>query len=179
MSSPTENIAENEESNGSKFPNSLQCLKAPILSNTTCRKAYPGLINNSMMCLGFLEGGKDACQVGFPPSLPWTLHLLKRWRHYFWHSLLLILGGLGGACGLQWNPSGHCLLGCRLCPQRQTWSLHQSLQLHPVDSEHHGSQLRSFHPPWAQIQGMEPSLTLSHLGRAHISHVDLSIKYLH
>ncbi|XP_008537863.1 trypsin-like [Equus przewalskii] len=58
MSSPTEN----EESNGSKFPNSLQCLKAPILSNTTCRKAYPGLINNSMMCLGFLEGGKDACQ---------------------------------------------------------------------------------------------------------------------
>uniref|UniRef100_A0A3Q2IDB2 trypsin n=1 Tax=Equus caballus TaxID=9796 RepID=A0A3Q2IDB2_HORSE len=49
-------------SNGSKLPNSLQCLKAPILSNTTCRKTYPGLINNSMMCLGFLEGGKDACQ---------------------------------------------------------------------------------------------------------------------
>uniref|UniRef100_A0A3Q2HAL2 trypsin n=1 Tax=Equus caballus TaxID=9796 RepID=A0A3Q2HAL2_HORSE len=58
MSSPTEK----EESNGSKLPNSLQCLKAPILSNTTCRKTYPGLINNSMMCLGFLEGGKDACQ---------------------------------------------------------------------------------------------------------------------
>uniref|UniRef100_A0A8C4LPA6 trypsin n=1 Tax=Equus asinus asinus TaxID=83772 RepID=A0A8C4LPA6_EQUAS len=49
-------------SNGSKLPNSLQCLKAPILSNTTCRKTYPVLINNSMMCLGFLEGGKDACQ---------------------------------------------------------------------------------------------------------------------
>uniref|UniRef100_A0A3Q2LDS7 trypsin n=1 Tax=Equus caballus TaxID=9796 RepID=A0A3Q2LDS7_HORSE len=55
-------ISEKEESNGSKLPNSLQCLKAPILSNTTCRKTYPGLINNSMMCLGFLEGGKDACQ---------------------------------------------------------------------------------------------------------------------
>ncbi|XP_007522406.2 trypsin-like [Erinaceus europaeus] len=46
----------------SMFPNSLQCLKAPILSTSACRKAYPGLISNSMICLGFLEGGKDSCQ---------------------------------------------------------------------------------------------------------------------
>ncbi|XP_059964085.1 trypsin-like isoform X2 [Mesoplodon densirostris] len=52
----------NTKSSGSSFPEFLQCLKAPILSDSACRSAYPGQITSSMMCLGFLEGGKDSCQ---------------------------------------------------------------------------------------------------------------------
>ncbi|KAK2509742.1 hypothetical protein MC885_012882 [Smutsia gigantea] len=44
------------------YPELLQCLNAPILSDSTCRNAYPGEITNNMICLGFLEGGKDSCQ---------------------------------------------------------------------------------------------------------------------
>ncbi|XP_058154035.1 trypsin-like [Dasypus novemcinctus] len=40
----------------------LQCLKAPVLSDSVCRNSYPGQITNNMICLGFLEGGKDSCQ---------------------------------------------------------------------------------------------------------------------
>ncbi|KAM8815589.1 cationic trypsin-3 [Rhynchonycteris naso] len=52
----------NTQSVGSNYPELLQCLEAPILSDSACRKAYPGQITNNMMCLGFLEGGKDSCQ---------------------------------------------------------------------------------------------------------------------
>uniref|UniRef100_A0A2K5SDV6 trypsin n=1 Tax=Cebus imitator TaxID=2715852 RepID=A0A2K5SDV6_CEBIM len=54
----------NTLSSGSKsnYPDLLQCLKAPILSDTACRTAYPGEITTNMICLGFLEGGKDSCQ---------------------------------------------------------------------------------------------------------------------
>ncbi|CAD7680601.1 unnamed protein product [Nyctereutes procyonoides] len=44
------------------YPDVLQCLKAPILSDSVCRNAYPGQISSNMMCLGYLEGGKDSCQ---------------------------------------------------------------------------------------------------------------------
>ncbi|XP_036182913.1 cationic trypsin-3 [Myotis myotis] len=52
----------NTQSVGTNYPELLQCLDAPILSDSVCRKAYPGQITNNMMCLGFLEGGKDSCQ---------------------------------------------------------------------------------------------------------------------
>ncbi|XP_075413875.1 trypsin-like [Tenrec ecaudatus] len=52
----------NTESNGYNYPELLQCLNAPILSDTACRQAYPGQITSNMLCLGFLEGGKDSCQ---------------------------------------------------------------------------------------------------------------------
>ncbi|XP_066219010.1 cationic trypsin-3 [Saccopteryx leptura] len=52
----------NTQSVGSNYPELLQCLEAPILSDSACRNAYPGQITNNMMCLGFLEGGKDSCQ---------------------------------------------------------------------------------------------------------------------
>ncbi|GAB1290729.1 hypothetical protein APTSU1_000595900 [Apodemus speciosus] len=41
----------------------LQCLDAPVLSDSVCHKAYPRKITNNMFCLGFLEGGKDSCQL--------------------------------------------------------------------------------------------------------------------
>ncbi|XP_041032788.1 trypsin-like [Carcharodon carcharias] len=40
----------------------LQCLYAPVLSNADCEGSYPGMITKSMMCVGYLDGGKDACQ---------------------------------------------------------------------------------------------------------------------
>ncbi|XP_073703917.1 trypsin-3-like [Garra rufa] len=46
----------------SQYPSYLMCLWAPILSHTTCRKAYPGEITSNMFCAGFMEGGKDSCQ---------------------------------------------------------------------------------------------------------------------
>ncbi|XP_003420253.1 trypsin-like isoform X1 [Loxodonta africana] len=52
----------NTESSGSNYPDLLQCLNAPILSDSVCRSAYPGKITSNMICLGFLEGGKDSCQ---------------------------------------------------------------------------------------------------------------------
>ncbi|KAG1947638.1 trypsin-1 [Pimephales promelas] len=44
------------------YPSRLMCLWAPILSDTTCRNAYPGQISSNMFCAGFMEGGKDSCQ---------------------------------------------------------------------------------------------------------------------
>ncbi|XP_049631518.1 serine protease 1 [Suncus etruscus] len=52
----------NTLSNGYNYPELLQCLQAPILSDSVCRNAYPGQISSNMICLGYLEGGKDSCQ---------------------------------------------------------------------------------------------------------------------
>ncbi|XP_025289745.3 serine protease 1 [Canis lupus dingo] len=52
----------NTQSIGQNYPDVLQCLKAPILSDSICRNAYPGQISSNMMCLGYMEGGKDSCQ---------------------------------------------------------------------------------------------------------------------
>lgn len=41
----------------------LQCLDLPILSHSQCKNAYNDLITDNMFCAGFLEGGKDSCQV--------------------------------------------------------------------------------------------------------------------
>lgn len=41
----------------------LQCLDIPIISDEDCKKSYPGMITSSMFCAGYLEGGKDSCQV--------------------------------------------------------------------------------------------------------------------
>ncbi|XP_067457103.1 trypsin-1-like [Thunnus thynnus] len=43
--------------------NRLQCLEIPILSDEDCHNSYPGgMIDNTMFCAGYLEGGKDSCQ---------------------------------------------------------------------------------------------------------------------
>uniref|UniRef100_A0A3P8SDX7 trypsin n=1 Tax=Amphiprion percula TaxID=161767 RepID=A0A3P8SDX7_AMPPE len=43
--------------------NRLQCLNIPILSDEDCHNSYPGMIDYTMFCAGYLEGGKDACQL--------------------------------------------------------------------------------------------------------------------
>ncbi|XP_053156086.1 trypsin I-P38-like isoform X2 [Hemicordylus capensis] len=52
----------NTLSSGSNSPDLLQCLQAPVLSSSQCSNAYPGQITKNMICVGFLEGGKDSCQ---------------------------------------------------------------------------------------------------------------------
>ncbi|XP_024069425.1 trypsin-like isoform X1 [Terrapene carolina triunguis] len=46
-----------------QYPDALQCLNVPILSDSACRAAYPGRITTNMFCAGYIEGGKDSCQV--------------------------------------------------------------------------------------------------------------------
>ncbi|KAJ6650548.1 hypothetical protein lerEdw1_006044 [Lerista edwardsae] len=53
----------NTLSNGVNYPDILQCLNAPILSDADCESSYPGQITTNMICVGYLEGGKDSCQV--------------------------------------------------------------------------------------------------------------------
>uniref|UniRef100_A0AAA9S633 trypsin n=1 Tax=Bos taurus TaxID=9913 RepID=A0AAA9S633_BOVIN len=52
----------NTKSSGTSYPDVLKCLKAPILSDSSCKSAYPGQITSNMFCAGYLEGGKDSCQ---------------------------------------------------------------------------------------------------------------------
>uniref|UniRef100_A0A8C5PXS5 Peptidase S1 domain-containing protein n=1 Tax=Leptobrachium leishanense TaxID=445787 RepID=A0A8C5PXS5_9ANUR len=52
----------NTSSSGCNYPNLLQCLEAPILTDAQCNSAYPGQITANMICVGFIEGGKDSCQ---------------------------------------------------------------------------------------------------------------------
>ncbi|XP_020008474.1 trypsin-like [Castor canadensis] len=52
----------NTLSSGVSNPDLLQCLDAPVLSNANCVASYPGQITSNMICVGFLEGGKDSCQ---------------------------------------------------------------------------------------------------------------------
>ena len=41
----------------------LQCLNMPVLSKSQCEDAYGQRITDNMFCAGYLEGGKDSCQV--------------------------------------------------------------------------------------------------------------------
>ncbi|XP_075071855.1 trypsin-like [Mixophyes fleayi] len=52
----------NTLSNGVNYPDLLQCLDAPILTEEECYNSYPGQITGNMICVGYLEGGKDSCQ---------------------------------------------------------------------------------------------------------------------
>ncbi|KAM4636977.1 trypsin-like [Discoglossus pictus] len=52
----------NTLSSGSNYPDIQQCLNAPILTSAQCSSAYPGEITANMICVGYIEGGKDSCQ---------------------------------------------------------------------------------------------------------------------
>lgn len=45
------------------MPTRLQCLDVPIVGDEECEKAYPGMITRRMMCAGYMDGGRDACNV--------------------------------------------------------------------------------------------------------------------
>uniref|UniRef100_A0A8C9P716 trypsin n=1 Tax=Spermophilus dauricus TaxID=99837 RepID=A0A8C9P716_SPEDA len=71
----------NTLSSGVKYPDLLQCLDTPVLSDPACHKAYPGMITDNMFCLGFLEGGKDSCQCdsGGPVACNGELQGIVSW----------------------------------------------------------------------------------------------------
>ncbi|KAM8924302.1 trypsin-like isoform 2-T2 [Pelodytes ibericus] len=52
----------NTLSSGSNYPALLQCVDAPVLTDSQCSNAYPGEITGNMICVGYIEGGKDSCQ---------------------------------------------------------------------------------------------------------------------
>lgn len=54
----------NTNANGADFPQKLQKVEVPIVSNQVCNstEAYNGQIQDTEMCAGLAEGGKDSCQ---------------------------------------------------------------------------------------------------------------------
>ncbi|KAM7178054.1 trypsin I-P38-like [Macrochelys suwanniensis] len=71
----------NTLSSGTNYPDLLQCLKAPVLSSSQCSSAYPGQITSNMICIGYLEGGKDSCQgdSGGPVACNGVLQGIVSW----------------------------------------------------------------------------------------------------
>ncbi|XP_055497226.1 uncharacterized protein LOC129700670 [Leucoraja erinacea] len=56
----------------------LLCLANPVLSDADCHGSYPGMINDNMMWLGYLEEGRHRCQIQTPSlsrSPPAPTHL--------------------------------------------------------------------------------------------------------
>lgn len=47
------------------MPTHLQCLDVPVVDDETCERAYPGMISRRMMCAGYMDGGRDACNVNY------------------------------------------------------------------------------------------------------------------
>ncbi|XP_064425448.1 serine protease 1-like isoform X2 [Latimeria chalumnae] len=68
-------------SDGVFLPAILQCVTIPILSYEECDRSYPGMISSTMVCAGYLEGGKDACQgdSGGPMVCNGELHGIVSW----------------------------------------------------------------------------------------------------
>ncbi|KAM8924297.1 trypsin-like isoform 2-T2 [Pelodytes ibericus] len=64
-----------------KYPDLLQCLNVPILTDAQCRKAYSTRLTENMFCAGFIEGGKDSCQCdsGGPMLCNGQLHGVVSW----------------------------------------------------------------------------------------------------
>jgi len=46
---------------GDIYPEKLQQVELPIISNNTCNYSYPGQITDNMLCAGYSYGGKDSC----------------------------------------------------------------------------------------------------------------------
>lgn len=61
------------------MPTRLQCLDVPIVEDSECENAYPGMITRRMMCAGYMDGGRDACNVSLTAFDPRLLHLLSVW----------------------------------------------------------------------------------------------------
>uniref|UniRef100_A0A087XBP9 trypsin n=1 Tax=Poecilia formosa TaxID=48698 RepID=A0A087XBP9_POEFO len=46
------------------MPTRLQSLDVPIVDDKDCENAYPGMITRRMVCAGYMDGGRDACNQG-------------------------------------------------------------------------------------------------------------------
>lgn len=52
----------NLRTTGEKFPDILNEVQVPMVSNAQCNQNYGGDITGNMICAGFTQGGKDSCQ---------------------------------------------------------------------------------------------------------------------
>ncbi|CAF93307.1 unnamed protein product, partial [Tetraodon nigroviridis] len=68
-------------SGDANMPNRLQCLDVPIVSDEDCDRAYPGMITRRMVCAGYMDGGRDACNgdSGSPLVCYGEVHGLVSW----------------------------------------------------------------------------------------------------
>lgn len=76
-------------------PFHLQCVDVPIVSDKECDVSYPGMITDRMVCAGYMEGGKDACQV-FQQKHSRLVVYSTQWaqlvyNRYKWESMEIIL----------------------------------------------------------------------------------------
>lgn len=57
-------------------PNTLRAVVVPLMNNTVCNdgKHYHGLIDDSAICAGEDQGGKDSCQVKVTPTVYLNLY---------------------------------------------------------------------------------------------------------
>uniref|UniRef100_A0A673XU31 trypsin n=1 Tax=Salmo trutta TaxID=8032 RepID=A0A673XU31_SALTR len=53
------------------YPDTLQYVEVPLLTGNTCLEAYFFQMTENMICAGFMEGGKDSCQVTDRIDLYW------------------------------------------------------------------------------------------------------------
>lgn len=49
-------------SSGTNYPDKLQEVEVPVITNAACNQSYGGKITDRMLCAGFKSGGKDSCQ---------------------------------------------------------------------------------------------------------------------
>ncbi|KAG9334623.1 hypothetical protein JZ751_007446 [Albula glossodonta] len=61
------------------MPTKLQCLDVPTLDDRDCENAYPGMITRTMLCAGYLDGGRDACNVCTLGAPMWQVTLGAPW----------------------------------------------------------------------------------------------------
>lgn len=48
---------------GGSLSSQLKAVDVPILPDEKCREAYKDAYEDTMLCAGYDEGGKDSCQV--------------------------------------------------------------------------------------------------------------------
>lgn len=48
---------------GCSATNILRFVTVPVITNAQCNTMYGGMISAGMLCAGFPEGGRDACQM--------------------------------------------------------------------------------------------------------------------
>lgn len=109
------------------MPNRLQCLDVPILSDEDCDRAYPGMITRRMMCAGYMDGGRDACNVR-------TTAIERRHQYAPAHTPFMCL------TGRFWQPPGVFrrspwpgVVGSGVCPSWIPRSLCQIMWIPPLD----------------------------------------------